>query len=72
MGTLTGNGPAWGEEWDYGRDNPRYHGGAAEVIPDRDEDATSRGEASGPANDISALLFCVVFWLLFGAAVILW
>lgn len=66
MGTLAGDKPAWGEEWGYGRSSYRYFGETLESTPDREGHSTPH-----PANDISGLLFSVVFWVLLGAAIIM-
>ena len=64
--TLAGGRPAWGEDWGYDRAGHRYFGDASEVLPSREE-----GERKESAPNLSALLFCVVFWLLIGAAIVL-
>ncbi len=67
MGTLAGDKPAWGDDWGYDRAGRRYLGDASEILPSREE-----GEQKELPPDLSALLLCVVFWLLIGAAVVLW
>ncbi len=67
MGTLAGDKPAWGDNWGYDRDGRHYLGDASEILPSRGE-----SEQQELASDLSALLVCVVFWLLIGAAVVLW
>lgn len=67
MGTLADNMPAWGDDWGYDRDGRHYLGDATEILPSRVE-----GEQQELAPDLCGLLFCVVFWFLIGAAVVLW
>ncbi len=66
MGAIAGDQPAWGDDWGYDRGGRHYFGEASEILPSREEE-----ERQEPPSDLSALLFCVVFWLLIGAAVVL-
>lgn len=66
MGTLAGDRPAWGEDWGYDRSDHHYFGDASEILPSREE-----GKLEESAPNLSALFFCVAFWLLIGTAIVL-